>query len=349
MRARPGIILLSTLLATACASGDRLDSTHARAIEVLADPHRAHADRWNAVLALEGGPADAIGPLAALLDDPASRYYAVRALGYLGRPAASTHLARVLLDQSWLQRRYAALAIGQIGQIGRIHGIRRVEAGAEVVRALERALDDALPAVRDEALLALTRLDEPAAQRALARFYGDHLSTGLRLEVSAERTELATNAGALLSIELTNQTAYELFLPPPTLVLLRGLEISDDRARRAFPRPGDELRRPGAGIEAIALSPGEKHRIELTLALERWDAGEPFDHQTIPGPPRWSIRAGDVQYLLHPEFRGGPLTIRAVWHPMFARELIAQSPRRAGFWTGKAAGEHLQFTILETP
>ena len=309
-------------------------------LATLADPARPHAERFAAVLAFADGPPEAAPALADLLPDGGARYYAVRALGELGDPAADDALREVLADRAWGPRRYAALALGQIGS-------NKPETG----RALELALDDQ-PAVRDDALLALTQLDPIAGGPPLVRFWTQGLSTGLEVRIEPlQDAALSLDRPVRLEVRLTNRTDHDLVLPPQSRILCRGLYLMDAAGRTPHPRPFEEDsgRRPVTLDETI-LQPGAAVIVSLPITLERWDRGLPLDHELRPAPPRWALVVGANRYLMHPD-ASGDLTVRLVWHPAFVSDLVATVARKDAFWTGKAASEPFALTLppLEQP
>lgn len=303
------------------------------ALDAVADAARPHKERYAAVLWFHDGPEAAMAPLSALLGSPDARYYAVRALGELGDVRAHPPLARVLADRAWTPRRYAALAMGQIGG-----------ESPEAAGGLEGAFDD-LSTVRDDALLALTRLDPASGAGPLRRFYAEGLSTGLVVEASAEQVDLAS--GVAVSITLTNRTDHDVLLPPPGGVLSRGLYLRGPGGRVAWPWPQEEGDRRAPDVEPTTLAPGAATTVVLSLGVEAWTAGEPVDHDLRPSPPRWALRAGSVRYLLPPASNdGGEVTVSFTWHPAFAADALGATARKDAFWTGKAASADL---ILRLP
>ncbi len=306
-------------------------------VATISDSARPHADRWQAVLALADAPVDVVEPLAAVGEAAEPRYYAVRALGEAGHPQAVEVLAGWLADRTWGQRRYAALALGQIG------------GGADAsIAALEGALDDVEP-VREEALLALTRLDASVGP-ALARFWTDGRSTGLEIAVAVEGDAVAPGAPARLRVTLSNRTDHPLILPPLASVLSRGLYLLDGGGRSAYPRSDAEDGRRAPDLQEIELAPGASQSVDLRVELIRWDRGVAIDHEWRPAPPTWALAIGSVRYLLHRDGAApaGPWTAQLVWHPLFASDLAAQAARKDAFWTGKAASQPFVLT-LHTP
>lgn len=328
----------SAVEATPAAPAPTLPEPWATDLATLADPAAVHADRFAAVLRFAEAPSEAAPALAALLPDLDARYYAVRALGELGDPAGDAPLVEVLADREWGPRRYAALALGQIGS-----------ADPDTGRGIEAALDD-VHQVRDDALLALTRLDPAAGGPPLARFWTQGLSTGLEVAVVAPETALTPDRPVRLSVTLTNRTDHLLVLPPQSVVLARGLYLVDAAGRVAHPLPyGEGARRP-ATLDETRLEPGAAVIVSLPLSLERWDRGLPIDHDWRPAPDRHALSVGAVRYLLDPA-SAGELSLRLVWHPTFVADLVALVPRRDAFWTGKAASSPLTLTLppLEQP
>ncbi len=350
---RPAVLLAFILLGQACPPGEAGPEPEAPQptaaspgpaapwaadLALVADASALHAHRFAAVLRFADAPPEAVPDLAALLDDDGARYYAVRALGELGHPSADAALAEVLADRDWGPRRYAALALGQVGS-----------ADPETGRALEAALDD-VRQVRDDALLALSRLDPVAGGPPLERFWTQGLSTGLELAVTPSGTALDPASPLRLAVTLTNRTDHPLILPPRSVVLSRGLYLVDADGRVVHPLPFGEGHRRPATIDETRLEPGAAVEASLPLTLERWDRGVPIDHEWRPAPDRWAISLGSVRYLVDPA-TGGELSVRVVWHPAFVAELVTLVPRRDAFWTGKAASEPLTLTLppLEQP
>ena len=321
------------------APGIEVPEPWATDLSTLADAARPHVDRWAAVLHLADAPTSVVPPLIDLLDDGAARYYAVRALAELGDPSADAPLARLLADRDWGPRRYAAMALGQIGSSDPATG-----------RALEAALDDVVP-VREDALLALTRLEPVAGGPPLLRFWTQGLSTGLELTVAPlEGAALSRSASLRLAVTLTNRTSHPLILPPQAVVLARGLYLVDEEGRVVHPHTFAEGSRRPATLDETRLEPGASVPLSLPVALERWERGVPVDHELRPAPARWSLVVGPNRYLLDPGAKGD-LSLRLVWHPSFVADLIAAVPRKDAFWTGKTASDVLTLTLppLEQP
>lgn len=313
-----------------------LDEPWAGHLVAIGDPAVPHAQRWQAVVGMAGGPAAAVGPLVAVAQDPDLRYYAVRAMGELGHPEAIAPLAGYLADREWGPRRYAALALGQIGGGDPASGA-----------ALEGALDDA-PAVREEALLALTRLEPAGGAATIDRFWTAGPSTGLRIEVAAPPDALTPSAPLRLSVTLSNRTDHGLVLPPLASILAHGLYVLDGDGRSAYPRDVAEGGRRAPDLDEIELAPGASERVDLRVELIPWDRGVGIDHEWRPAPAAWALAVGSVRYELH---RGGAApagdwTARLVWHPAFVSDLASQATRKDAFWTGKATSEPFTIPLL---
>jgi hypothetical protein len=262
----------------------------------------------------------------------------VRAIGFLGDPSAAPALLPHLADKDWAQRRYAALALEQVQ-----------DDAPATIAALEAALADAMPSVRDQARRALGRLPAAATRPALDRWYLDGRSTGITVDVTPPEPGCFP-ASCRLVVQLTNTTDHAVELPPLLLSLERGLYLRDDANRASWPWSGDEHRGEGAPLDPVVIDAGATADVHLTLSLEPHRSGLPIDHTTVPGPDRWALRVGQISYLLHPDNNpGGSLGVRLVLHPSFTGDLTKHLARASAFWTGKAVSEELTITLPPLP
>ncbi len=324
------------------AAGDALPDLWEARLADLADATRPHASRWGSARAFARAESDLSAALAArlsgLLGPEDVRYYAVRAIGFLGDPSAAPALLPHLTDAAWTQRRYVALALEQVG-----------DDDPATIRALETALADPLPAVRDQSRRALGRLPAAAARPALDRWYLDGHSTGLTVDVTPPEPGCFP-AACRLRVRLTNTTDHVIELPPLLLSLERGLYLRDAADRASWPWAGDEHRGEGAPLDPVRVESGATAEVQLTLSLEPHRTGLPIDHGSEPAPDRWALRVGQIRYLLHPDNNpGGSLGVRIVLHPAFTGDLTKHLARASAFWTGKAVGEEIPLILPPLP
>lgn len=135
-------------------------------IAALKDPKEAV--RRDAAQALAWrGDVRAAGPLLDALDDPATRCWAIHALGNLREARAVEPLCRLLQEGEWNVRRSAAVALWEIGDV------RSTE-------VLLPALEDEESSVREYAALALGRLQEPCAIEPLLGLLWNDSDCGVR-------------------------------------------------------------------------------------------------------------------------------------------------------------------------
>jgi len=133
----------------------------------------------------------AVAPLVAALAKPATRYWAVLALGELGPVAkpAITPLTGLLNDESAETRREALIALGRIGPDA-----------APVVDAIAKRLEDSDPTVRTAAAFVLGEIG-PAAASAVAALK--------KQETGASPLMAAASAWAVARIEPGNKAAQD--------------------------------------------------------------------------------------------------------------------------------------------
>jgi hypothetical protein len=238
-------------------------------VAVLRSPTASHEEKWAAQGRLVTAGLPAVQPLIAALDDDRAQYYAIRALGHLKSPAATQALSHILLDRGYGPRRYAALALGQIGD-------------PKAVPALQKALSD-VPHVRADALDALVKVDSRESREALEEYHFAGSDRGLRLRISCPSASYAVGDRITIEANLTNVTQKTLPIvvsggnPMAYLVFQRsdGSFVESVEAGLHQDRGDDEL-------SVHELGPGAALEWRVSGAVEQWTMGEKDDQTLVP-------------------------------------------------------------------
>jgi hypothetical protein len=161
--------------------------------DILASPNIEHADKWKAVQDLKKLGKNATLELIKILkeaDKGNSHYYAIRALGYIKNPAATETLCEILVSRKYGPRRYAAIALGQIGD-------------PRAVDALQKSLDD-VPHVRGDVLDALVKINKKKAREVLDQWHFGDTTPGLQMEIVCDKSVYAVGEQIRIDASLAN-------------------------------------------------------------------------------------------------------------------------------------------------
>lgn len=269
-------------------------------IAVVASPNATHAQKWEAVIELKGYGDKAVPGLLQVLSQPDvndSRYYAIRALGYLKSRTATKALSRILLDRGYGPRRYAAIALGQIGD-------------PKAVPVLAKALADR-SYVRDDALDALVKIDSRESRKTLERYHFADSDPCLKLEISCKPASCTVGDRITVEAKLTNVNAKNVRIivtdgePMAYLVFQRadgGFVESVDTGLRED--------RTAGSLVLHKLKQGAPLEWRHAGTVKEWTRGEKDDHAFVPsGKPFLTL---DFRQLAHHIRRPGEFRVRVV-------------------------------------
>ena len=339
---------LLLLLSLACIAGQPTDPSQVQGstakslgalLESLAATNAPHSEKWQAVLQIKAyGKQATPGVLKVLSHAPSEtqKYYCIRALGYLGDPAATEALCNILTNRQFGGRRYAAMALGQIRD-------------ARAVPALQNALGD-VDFVRADALDALVKIKSPEAIAALERYYFAKSDSRLLLSIACDKPVYAPGEGITLQAQLKNASKEGVLLAEGTqsqssyLLFQRSdgefLEevntgLREDRAVRAPPT----LRK---------FNPGEVMDWKYTGTVETWSRGEKDDHSFVPaGEPFLTLNFKRRAYHIR---RPGKCQVRIVFRQStreisFLKSAGLPEEQLKSVWTGSVVSGPVTFTI----
>ena len=294
------LFVASACVAVSTAEANGTASPVKKCIAVLSSPTAPHTEKWEAVQELRRAGDEAVPGLLEVLaatDTNNSRYYAIRALGYLGSPEATEALSQVLLDRGYTPRRYAAMALGQI-------------ADPRAVPALKKALTD-VSHVRADALDALVKIDSEESRQALEDYHFAHSDPGLKVEISCKPGPYAVGDSIEIEAKLVNVARKTV-----PIVVSNGEPISYlvfQRTDGSFVESVDTEvleDRPIGVLLLHDLKPGAALKWRLTGLVAEWTRGEKDDHTFIPTDRSFlTLDFGSTAYHIR---RPGEFRVRVV-------------------------------------
>ncbi len=227
-------------------------------VNILKDPEAPHDAKWKSVQSMIELGKDVTPATIALLDVPTdnTRYYAIRVLDGVADLRAVVPLSRLLADTTYIQRRYAATALGWIKD-------------PAAVPALKNALSDK-SYVRNDAMLALARIDHPDANTALKEQFFGNKTADLDLLVELDSLPVKPDVPFNIHYRIRNATDR------PTAITIQALKspgrvVVQDTTGRFVPWLAQGPKDPaGAHGEPVRLAPKETLSGTFQAALRSW-------------------------------------------------------------------------------
>lgn len=332
------IVVCSVLWVYSSWGGTTSSRSVSELLSILASPDLPHIDKWNAVQEIRQHGRKAAPGLLELLrtNETNARYYAIRAIGYIKNLDATGVLCKILLDREYGPRRYAAVALGQIGS-------------PQAVDALRKALDD-VPHVRQDALDALVKIGSNEATRAVEEYHFGNPTSNLQLRILSEKSVYALGDTIRLDATLTNISNKSVLLsmkegkPFGYLVFRRkgGAFIEEiDTGLR-------DQRGVTMGAQLYDLTHGATLQCSFAGRVAMWTRGEKDGHAFMPsGSPFLTLDFRQVAFHIR---ELGEYYVRAVFkqdHELIERLKATgvSEEKLALVWRGKAVSKPVCLTV----